>query len=325
MLDQPRNPKPAPVSLPTLRLALGLAALAAAFPAAAQFSLPGQKIKQRADDVLALMSFQVIPDLTSSFLSISGGESDKKHLAMTQLAGGDILSRDIPLYLEGGAAYMRFDPEFVATQGAETQTIPVRWNSFAVSGGVGWDFFVTPNLKIRPIFNFALGQVASDISLLSRFLEYRFDRSFDFLNGGHLNAYGLGGSLMVDYELVTPAYEVDIEWRYTNIRLKSFGGTSEAVQGSATAEATSLYTRYRAPTGLTVMQRPLRYVLEAAHTTYLGDQRGVLGFNYMTSLGAGIEFDSSAYDLVISRTRLVARVSFGENVRGYALGLAVSF
>jgi hypothetical protein len=88
-----------------------------------------------------------------------------------------------------------------------------------VSGGVGWDFYVTPNLKIRPIFNFALGQVASDLSLAARYLEFKFDRSFDFLNGGQLNAYGLGGSLMVDYELVRPEYEIDVEWRYTNIRL----------------------------------------------------------------------------------------------------------
>jgi hypothetical protein len=73
------------------------------------------------------------------------------------------------------------------------------------------------------------------------------------------------------------------------------------------------------------MQRPLRYVLEAAHTIYLGDQRELLGINQLTSLGAGIEFDSSAYDILVTRTRLVARWAFGENVRGFAVGLAMSF
>ena len=37
--------------------------------------------------------------------------------------------------------------------------------------------------------------------------------------------------------------------------------------GKASVAASSLYARYRAPTGLTVLERPLRYVLEVAHTT----------------------------------------------------------
>lgn len=309
-----------------LRAAAALLAAFAAAPAMAQqFSLPGERIKQRADGVLALMSFSVVPDLTSSFLSISGAQNEKNDLMMTQFAGGDIISKDTPLYLEGGAAYMRYDPKFVATNGSETQTIPLKWNSLALTGGVGWDFFITPELKLRPIFNFALGQVASDLSLAARYLEIRFDRNFDFLDGGYLNAYGLGGSLMLDYELVRPDYEVDVELRYTNIRLQSFGGTSDAVKGAADAEAASLYARYRAPTGLTFLQRPLRYVLEAANTTYLGDQRGILGFDYLSSVGVGLEVDSSAYDVFVTRTRLVARWAFGDNVRGFALGLAMSF
>ncbi len=73
------------------------------------------------------------------------------------------------------------------------------------------------------------------------------------------------------------------------------------------------------------MERPLRYVLEAANTVYLGDQRGILGINYMSSVGTGIEFDSSAYDVFVTRTRIVARYAFGENVHGFAVGLAMSF
>ena len=73
------------------------------------------------------------------------------------------------------------------------------------------------------------------------------------------------------------------------------------------------------------MDRPLRYVLEAANTVYLGDQRGLLGFNNLSSVGVGIEFDSSKYDIMVSRTRVVARYAFGQNVRGFAVGLAVSF
>ena len=95
--------------------------------------------------------------------------------------------------------------------------------------------------------------------------------------------------------------------------------------GSSSTEAVSLYARYGATTDLVVMDNPLRYVLEVANTVFLGDQRGLLGFNNLTSVGAGIEFDSSKYKAVIARTRIVARYAFGDNVRGFAIGLAVSF
>jgi len=267
----------------------------------------------------------VVPDLTSSFLSISQGGGENSDLLMTQFAGGATISRETPLYLEGGLSYMRYDPQFVASNGVETRDIPTKWNTLAASGGIGWDFPIATDLVLRPMFNFSLGQVASDLSAASRYLAWRTDHDLSFLDGGKMNAYGLGGSLMLDYEHVSSEREIDLEWRYTNIRLQTFGSTSEGVKGSSSAEATSAYARYRAPTGLSALSRPLRYVLEAAHTTYLGDQRGLLGFNHMTSLGGGFELDSSAHSVFVTRTRLVLRYAFGQNVRGTAVGLAMSF
>jgi hypothetical protein len=286
--------------------------------------LPAAKIKESADEVLAMMSYSVVPDLTSSFLSIRDDQVGQNRFFMTQFAGGETISKSVPLYLEGSAAIMRFDPVFVTERGQDFRTVPARWNSIALSGGVGYDFPVAPNLVLRPIFNFSLAHLESDASLAGRFLDDRLDPSLDFLKRGRLNAYGLGGSLMLDYTLVKPEHEIDVELRYTNIRLRTFD-SSAAVSGSSSAEAASLYARYRAPTGLVVMDNPLRYVLEAANTVYLGDQRGLLGFNNLTSVGAGIEFDSSKYKAVITRTRIVARYAFGDNVRGFAIGLAVSF
>ena len=69
----------------------------------------------------------------------------------------------------------------------------------------------------------------------------------------------------------------------------------------------------------------MRYVLEYAYTRYLGDQAGVLGFSSLNSVGVGLELDSSAHDLFVTRTRLMLRHMFGQNVSGFSLGLAVSF
>ena len=111
---------------------------------------------------------------------------------------------------------------------------------------------------------------------------------------------------------------------YTAIRLQSYGSSSEVLKGHADAITASLYTRYRAPTGMMALDRPVRYVLEYAFTCYFGDQPS-LGFNNLHSIGAGLEHDSSAHDIFITRTRLVSRYRFGTNVSGFAISLGVSF
>ncbi len=314
---------------PIFAKALAICALALSSSSiwAQTFQFPGNRIQKHADGALSLMAFTVVPDLTSSFLSIGSGSGTaaKTDLSITQVAGGATVSKTLPLYLEGGAAYMRYDPTFVASNGTETREIPAKWNTVSGTAGIGWDFPLMENLVFRPIFNFSLGQVASDLSVGARYLSWRTDRDLDFLDNGKMNAYGLGGSVMLDYELSKPEHDIDLELRYTNIALRSFGNTSESVKGSASAEAASIYARYRAPTGISFLDRPLRYVLEAANTVYLGDQRGILGMDYMSSVGVGLEIDSSAYDVFVTRTRIVARYAFGENVTGFAVGLAASF
>ena len=200
----------------------------------------------------------------------------------------------------------------------------MKWTTLAGTGGIGWDFPLFWDLKFRPIFNFSIGHVESDLSLLGRFLEFRFDQDIDFLDRGRLNAYGLGGSAVLDYERYRESHEVDVELRYTYIHLESFD-SSTAVKGTADAQTLSLWSRLRLPTGLVVFRRPLRYVFEYTNTTYLGDQRGALGFNYLNQFGFGLELDTSAYQIIVTRIRFVGRYVIGENVSGFSAGLAVTF
>lgn len=54
----------------------------------------------------------------------------------------------------------------------------------------------------------------------------------------------------------------------------------------STPRRISFWSRWRQPIGVVALQRPIRYGLELANTTDVGDQAGVLGFNYLTSVGA---------------------------------------
>ncbi|MEM5439537.1 hypothetical protein [Paraburkholderia diazotrophica] len=285
----------------------------------------GGNVKQHADAVLAIMSYTTVPDVTTSSLSINSGSSGNPGFGQTQFGGGFTISKSFPLYLEGTLAYSRYDPTFVATDGAEQRSLPTRWNTFSTTVGIGWDFHITDELVFRPIVNGTIGRVASDLKVGQTIVNHVTDSNLQFLNSGSLDAYGYGGSLVLDYEHYREEHEIDVELRATDIYLRSFGGSSTAVQGSAMAQQLSLWTRWRAPTGWRALDRPVRYVLEAAYSHYFGDSAGVLGFNDLTSLGVGLELDSSKYPIVITRTRALVRYVFGHNVHGVSFGFAVSF
>ncbi|WP_228028203.1 hypothetical protein [Chitinibacter fontanus] len=288
------------------------------------FTLEPNSVRKKADAVLALMSYSVILDLASSSLNMQSSKSDGEKLVMSQLGGGATLSDSVPLYLEGAIAYSRYDPMFVASNGEQSRSIPMKWTTLSAMGGVGWDFPLRENLVLRPIVNFSLGTVQSDLKIANWFLNQKFDTEFNFSNGGSMNALGYGGAFMLDYELVQPEHEIDIELRYSAMHLEGFanGGSIDSHANSQTA---NLYTRYRAPTGINLFARPLRYVLEASHSRYYGDQAGQLGFDYLSTIGTGLEVDSSDLIPLVTRTRFVVRYMFGPGVEGAGLSIACSF
>ncbi len=244
---------------------------------------------------------------------------------ITQFGGGFTWSKSLPLYLEGNAAFSRYDPVFIASDGTLQRPVPVQWNSMVGTAGVGWDFRIGKELVLRPIGNFSLGRVTSDLRIAGRVIEGETGREIEFLRHGQLNAVGYGGSLMLDYEHYREAHDIDVEVRLTNVWLQSYGGTSEAVQGLALAESLGIWTRWRAPTGLRSLDRPVRYVLEYAFTRYFGPDGDMLGFNNLNSVGAGLELDASALERWATRWRLIGRYRFGQNVSGWGVSLGISF
>ena len=86
-----------------------------------------------------------------------------------------------------------------------------------------------------------------------------------------------------------------------------------------------MWSRWRAPTGLRSLDRPVRYVLEFAFTHYFGPDGDMLGFNNLNSVGVGLELDTSALDRWATRWRLIGRFRFGQGVSGWSIGLGISF
>jgi len=311
----------------TARLVVCAALLAgAAGHAQAQLRLvSGADLQRVANGVLSLMAYTVAPDVTTSSLSISDAGSGNPNLAFTQFGGGFVVGDTYRIYLEGNAAYARYDPKYLLSDGSQQRQVSTRWNSVSGTGGVGYDFPITDKWSLRPIFNFTLGYVASDLRIGKAIFENKTGLELDFLDEGRLKAYGLGGSLMAVYKYYRPEREYDVELRYTNELLHSYGNTSEAVEGTARAESASLWARMRTPTGMTMMERPVRWVFELAGSNYFDSGVEALGFSRLLSLGVGLELDSSKYDFWFNRWRATLRHVMGNGVHGWSLGLAASF
>ncbi len=298
-----------------------VAALAPSLAAAQASGAIDRRLQERANEVLTLMGFGLTPDVTAGSLSISDTSSGDPRVQSATLGGGFTVSRSLPLYLEGTVAYARYDPAFLATDGQVERTVPTRWNMLSVTAGVGWDVPIAPELVLRPILNASYGHVTTDAAIGAAIADVDLQR----LEKGRIDAVGYGGSLMLDYERYRPEGDLDAELRYTNIFLRNTGTLADAVDSRSIARSLNLWTRWRAPTGVVLLDRPLRYVLEFAHTRYGGDLEGALGFDYLSSIGLGMELDVSKYERWVTRVRLVARYRFGPNVQGTSIGFAVSF
>jgi len=283
-----------------------------------------EDLQKKANSMMLIMGYSLTPDVTTGSLAITDKSTNNPALKMISFGGGDLISKDVPLYLEGTVAINRYNPSFNAGTADSPTLLPVRWNSISGTGGIGWDFNVTKELRFRPIFNLTIGHLESDASIFNRALEDRTGKNLDFLNRGRLNVYGAGGSLMLDYENYKPEREIDFEARFTYIPLNSFD-SSAAVKGHSDSQSLSLWSRSRTPTSLRILDIPVRHVLELAHTQFLGDMRGSLGFNSLTSLGTGIELDRRETDPILTRIRLMFRFQFGQNVKGTSIGIAASF
>ena len=156
-------------------------------------AVPGYSLQQTANVVLGLLGYNVVPDVTASSLSISRGGQEDTGLQTTQFGLGFTVDPDFPLYLEGFLGYSRYDPRFIFSEGQKKSFLPTRWNNFSGTVGVGWDFPIIEGLVFRPILNASLGHVETDVSLLGRLLELKYDSELAFLQRGRMNAYGLGG------------------------------------------------------------------------------------------------------------------------------------
>jgi hypothetical protein len=242
---------------------------------AARQADPRSRLRPRPGGVLGLMGYNVTPDGSTNAVQVdrgvqAGGDEGDPTLTLGQFGVGFTVSESFPLFLEGYFGYARYDPRAVFSDGEEARRTPLRWNNVAATVDVGYDIRLAEYLFLRPVLNASLGYAASDASLFAAFVRYRTDVDISALADSHVNVWGLGGSLTFAYYDYRPERDIDVELRYTQIHLQTLGDTLPAARGTSIARTLGLWTRLRWPTGWEAFGRPIRWVVDASASYYLG-------------------------------------------------------
>lgn len=315
--------------------ALASIVLLAAAPAGAQaqaprLALPGTTLERQAGAALGVLGITAVPDGTVADLTIKRATGESAGLLTGQLGSGFTWSEELPLYLEGFVGYARYDPTFILSGGQTEQRLPLRWNTVSATGGIGWSFQVTDRLQVRPIVNLSLGYVASDIALGAELLDFLTGIDLDPLKRGQAAAGGLGGALVLAWYDYRPASEFEVELRYSRMHFGTLPLYSRGLDLKSDSAILGLWARYRWPTGGEAFGRPVRWVTELYHSEFFLAQRETLGLDRLTRLGGGVELDLGRWELgaaglYLQRLRLMGSALVGENVRGWSVGIGMSF
>ncbi|EEE39005.1 putative exported protein [Rhodobacteraceae bacterium KLH11] len=283
--------------------------------------------RENAAGSLAILGLVGIPDDAASFISLQSNTDDREYdFKSSQLGGGFRLGEGVPIYLEGYVGYARYDPVLTFGGSGETTPIPLKWTSFALTGGVGYQFDMGEYWKLTPMAHISVGRTQTDASIGAQAIANRLGLDRDFLDSGGIWAGGAGGSMTVSYERsLSNDREFEARLRYTHIEYWPIGDSEDLLVESTAANAV-LWSRYRFPTGKRMFGRPVRWVGDLSVSYLIGDQALVLNTDWLARVGGGIEVDlSDTWVPWVTTTRLMVRYYGSDTVNGFTAGIGISF
>ncbi|MES0827723.1 autotransporter outer membrane beta-barrel domain-containing protein [Ruegeria sp. SCP11] len=286
----------------------------------------GFDVRENIKGALAILGISAAPNESASVLLLdkNAANGDDYDLRGGQIGGGFRISKSVPVYLEGYFGFSNYDPVFLLSGSSTRTDIESYWTSIAATGGVGWQFDISENWKIRPMVNFSIGRVQSDSSIAAQVISNALEEDLDFLSDGGITALGYGGSLVAEFNRRWASdYELDLRFRHTHIILEPL---DTDLVGQAEAISTVAWSRVRVPTQFTAFSQPTRWVGEASVSYIPGDQGIVLDSEWLAQRGGGVELDYSRNEFAwIKEFRLMARIAKGDNIKGYSAGIAIKF
>lgn len=295
----------------------------AASPVAAQVTDPDAS-EAAARAALAVLGIAATPNDTLPSVSVLSATGDTSSFRSTQLRGGTN-AFDNDLYIEGLVAYQRYNPTLIFPEIAPGTEVDVTWASVAGTVGIGWDFRLAGDWKIRPSGHLSLGHVTADAFLVDLPIPLGTVRADEVVDGS-LDAYGLGGSLSIFRDATFGPWQAEYKFRRTYLQ---FHPINEPQAGNATASSnqTTLFSRHRYPLQDTrVFNLASKLVLDAGLVLYHGDGATVLRTDWAATVGVGLELETETLGLpVVQAGRVMVNAVVAEEFDGLSVGFGLRF
>ncbi|WP_171236468.1 autotransporter domain-containing protein [Ruegeria sp. HKCCA6837] len=309
-----------------MRRILAFAALSAANTTSPTFaqSINPDASEAAAQAALSVLSIAATPNETLSSFSFLDASGGTKSLRSTQLRGG-YKPFENGLYLEGLVAYQKYNPVIFFPGIATGTELDVTWSSVAATVGVGWEFPLINEWKIRPVGHLSLGQVTAD-AIFADFPLLGPRSNSNELIDGNLNAFGIGASLGIFREAQFGPWQVEYRFRQTFLEFNPIN-EPQAGNASASSNQTTLFSRHRYPLdNVRLFELPTQLVLDAGVVLYHGDSATVLDTDWLATAGFGLEIDTRLTGLPAVRAgRLMLNGIVAEEFSGFSIGFGLRF
>lgn len=266
-----------------------------------------------------MLNFFIQPDISSSHFDVddgSGSEFDlhkfpfQKSFAIND-QGWDAIVRGTLSYGAAKNKAMVFNDE----------VINAKWRAYSGNIGAGLIIPVYEKLSFIGAADFGLSRIESDAKYKGDFLENTLAPIIDgILYNWETNAWI--GSLVLGLDYLKPfegRYDLDVKGRYTYSYVSSFSEPKDLPAFSDSINTLSLKADFTHPIGISVADYPLYGVAHVGNTTFVGQNRDVLGFNYFFEFGYSLKIDISRNELPVESLSLGCQRNKGDNVEGYTV------
>ena len=274
----------------------------------------------------ALISSAVNPDISTATYDIKAANVNDPTLRVIRVPLRHVFNPDKPgarPFVEATLTHQTYD---ISVDIAPDESVQNEWRADGGTFGGGMELPVTTELTVVPSLHAGLVRLESDAS-------YRGEVSntilrpalqgivFDWV----VDAGIAGASLWTEYKHSCKNFDLNLAAGLSHNYVETLSSSSGLIDFSSQATTVGAQAETVHPLGKSLAGCPLALVVNAGNTTFLGDARDALGFNYYFDTGLALETDLSGKVWSISKLRLGAKVIYGEDVTGWSLIMGYRF
>ena len=263
-----------------------------------------------------LLNFFVEPDISSSFFKVddeAGTEFDVYKLP---------LQKTFPINDQGWKSVVRGTVSYATTrQKAEVltdETVDAKWKAYSGIIGSGLIIPIYGTLSFNGAADIGLARLDSDAKYDGAVLEELAPIIDGIAYNWDTNAWIGSLVLGLDYRKeFEEKYALDIKGRYTYSYISSFSESEDFPSFSDSTNTLSLKADFTHPLNTSVFNYPLYGVANLGNTTFVGDNREILGFDSFFEFGYSIKIDLSHMESSFDSLSFGYQWNKGENVEGH--------